>query len=122
MIETVTNLLSIYNWRTDIVNNYVLIYTGGSEPQTEEEGAKVMAAWGAWMGGLGEALVDGGNPFAAGKSIAGDGSVSDSPFGTPATGYSIIQAGSFDEAVGKAKGCPHLKAGGQVSVYETIKM
>ena len=30
---------------------YALVYHGGERPETEEEGAKVMAAWGVWMGG-----------------------------------------------------------------------
>ena len=104
------------------MGNYVLIYTGGQMPASEEEGAAVMAAWGAWMGSLGEALVDGGNPFGAARSIGSDGSVSDGPAGTPATGYSVIKAESLDEAVTRAGRCPHLAAGGEVSVYETIEM
>lgn len=104
------------------MTNYLLVYTGGSMPETEAEGAAVMAAWGAWMGGLGDALVDGGNPVGASKQIDTDGSVSDGAVGTPATGYSIVQADSHNAAVSLAKGCPVLQAGGQISVYETIEM
>lgn len=43
--------------------DYVLLYHGGSMPETEAEQAAVMDAWGAWYGGLGEAVKDGGNPF-----------------------------------------------------------
>ena len=42
---------------------YVLVYYGGSMPETEAEQAAVMKAWGEWFGGLGAAVVDGGNPF-----------------------------------------------------------
>jgi hypothetical protein len=104
------------------MTEFVLVYTGGGMPESEEEGAKVMAAWGAWMGGLGEALVNGGNPFAQGKSINSDGSVADSPVGTAATGYSIIQADSLDAAIELAQGCPIRQSGGQISVYETMQM
>jgi len=90
-------------------------------PGTEAEQAAVMQAWGAWYGGLGNAVVDGGNPFTpAAKSIASNGTVSDGPIGTMATGYSIIKADSLDEAVEKAKGCPVLQGGGQITVYETF--
>ena len=41
---------------------YLLSYHGGGMPESEEEGARVMAAWGEWMGSLGESMVDGGNP------------------------------------------------------------
>jgi hypothetical protein len=34
-----------------------------------------MAAWGSWYGQLGQALVDGGNPFGPARSIAADGTV-----------------------------------------------
>ena len=44
------------------MSSYVLAYTGGGMPETEEEQAAVMAAWGAWMGGLGDALPDGSLP------------------------------------------------------------
>ena len=105
------------------MTEFVLVYTGGGMPESEEEGAKVMAAWGAWMESLGEALVSGGNPFAPqAKTINSDGSVADGPVGTQATGYSIVQAGSLDEAVTLAKGCPHWGYGGQISVYETFPM
>ena len=104
------------------MTNYVLVYTGGGMPETEAAQAQVMQAWHAWMGGLGEALVDGGNPFSNAKNIASDASVSDNPVGVRATGYSIIAAGSLDAAVTLAKGCPHIASGGQIAVYETMPM
>ncbi len=42
--------------------NFLLLYHGGSMPETPEEGAKVMKAWTDWFEQLGEGLVDGGNP------------------------------------------------------------
>ena|SRR5258708_2420234 len=100
--------------------NFVLLYTGGGMPESEAQQAEAMQAWGSWFGKLGSALVDGGNPFTAtAKSIASNGSVSNSPIGTMATGYSIIQADSLDAAVELAKGCPVLH-GGQITVYETF--
>src|SRR5947199_8727678 len=101
--------------------NFVLLYSGGSMPESEAQQAAVMQAWGAWFGGFGSALVDGGNPFTPrAKSIASNGSVSDGPVGTMATGYSIIKADSLDAAVEMAKGCPVLQGGGQITVYETF--
>jgi hypothetical protein len=110
-----------YKERGTAMANFVLLYSGGSMPETEAEQAAVMQAWGAWFGGLGNALVDGGNPFSpVAKHIASDGTVSDGPVGTMATGYSIIKAESLGSAVQMAKGCPVLQGGGQISVYETF--
>ena len=39
--------------------NYLLAYHGGGMPALPEEQASVMAAWGQWYQGLGEAVVDG---------------------------------------------------------------
>src|SRR2546422_5375942 len=90
------------------MTDYVLLYSGGSMPETEEEQKTVMAAWNAWMGKLGSSLKDGGNPFTpASKSISPDGSVSDG--GGGASGYSIISADSWDAAIEMAKGCPVLR-------------
>ncbi len=92
-----------------------------SMPETKAEQAAVMQAWGAWYGRLGSAVVDGGNPFTPkAKRIASNGTVSDGPVGTMASGYSIIKADSLDAAVGMAQGCPVLHGGGQISVYETF--
>jgi hypothetical protein len=102
--------------------NFLLVYSGGGEmAPSEAERAAIMQAWGAWFGGLGSALVDGGNPFTpAAKSIASNGKVSDGPVGTMATGYSIIKADSLDAAVEMSKGSPVLQSGGQITVYETF--
>lgn len=101
--------------------DFLLVYRGGSMPETEDEQAKVMDAWTQWFGQLGGALKDGGNPFTpASKTIAGDGSVSDTTSSPPATGYSIITADSLDEAVKLSKGCPVLGGGASVEVYETF--
>lgn len=101
--------------------NFVLLYTGGGMPETEAEQAAVMQAWGVWYGKLGSAVVDGGNPFTpVAKSIASNGTVSDGPVGTMATGYTIIKADSMDAAAEMAKSCPVLQSGGQITVYETF--
>jgi hypothetical protein len=103
--------------------DYLLLYSGGRMPESPDEQAAVMKAWNDWMEGLGKGLKDGGNPFTpAAKSIAADGSVSDGPVGSPASGYSIISADSLDAAVAAAKGCPVLQGGAQISVYETFEV
>jgi len=100
--------------------NYVLAYTGGGMPETEEEQAAVMAAWGAWYESLGAAVVDVGNPFGPSMSVAADGSVSEGG-ASGLTGYSIVGADSLAAATDMAKGCPILTSGGSVEVYETFE-
>jgi hypothetical protein len=99
--------------------NYVLVYKGGGMPATEEERQKVMAAWGQWFGTLGQALVDGGNPFGPSSAITPDGSVRDGA-SSGLSGYSIVKADSMPAATSLAKGCPLLTSGGTVEVYETV--
>ena len=103
------------------MTKYVLLYSGGRMPETEAEQAAVMQEWQAWYAELGAALVDAGLPFTPqAKSIASDGHVTDGPAGTMASGYTVIQADSIDSAVSLAKGCPVLKGGAKISVYETF--
>ncbi len=98
--------------------NYLLLYRGGSRPETEEENKRAMQAWTEWFGQLGDALVDGGNPASATKEIGNGGAVRDIANGP--TGYSIIKADGFDRAVQLAKGCPVLQGGASVEVVETV--
>jgi hypothetical protein len=102
---------------------YVLAYYGGGMADTPEEQAKVMEAWGAWFGGLGPNLVDGGLPFTGNVTTVGsDGASSSGPIGERVTGYSIVNADSLDAATDTAKGCPVLLSGGRIAVYECQDM
>jgi|SRR5439155_5919461 len=102
--------------------DYLLLYSGGAMPETEEEQAMVMKAWDSWMHDLGSTLKDGGNPFTPGaaKKISSGGSVSEGSVAPTASGYSIITADSLDDAVEKSKGCPVLQGGAEISIYETF--
>jgi len=107
---------------TAAMANYVLVYKGGGMPETPEEQEKVMAAWGQWFGGLGQALVDGGNPFSGqASSVAPDGSVQQGA-SSALTGYSILKADDLTSATNMAKGCPLLTSGGTIEVYETVQV
>jgi len=100
--------------------NYLLAYHGGGMPESEEQRAKVMAAWGQWFGTLGPALVDGGNPVARTCTISPSGSVAEGGGANPVSGYSVIKADGMDAAVQMAKGCPLLESGGSIEVAETF--
>lgn len=101
--------------------NYLLLYRGGSMPQTEIEQKEVMKEWDSWFSKLGSAVVDGGNPFTpSAKTINKEGKISDGSGGPMPSGYSILKADSLDEAVKMAKDCPVLKGGAEVMVFETF--
>ncbi len=102
------------------MGKYVFAYKGGNGmPATEQEQQAVAAAWGAWIGGLGDSLVDVGNPFGPSATVAADSSVGDGG-SAGLSGYSIVTADDLAAAADKAKGCPVFAAGGTVEVYETI--
>jgi len=101
------------------VANYLLVYHGGSMPQSPEEGAQVMKAWTDWFSVLGSAVVDGGNPVSQVKTVAANGTVSNGGV-NPSSGYSVLKADSLDAAVELAKGCPVLAGGASVEVAETF--
>ena len=106
------------------MTKFVLVYSGGGMPETMSQADRdaVMADWGAWYGALGEAIVDGGNPFGASKTVTKAG-VNDGPASSPpATGYTVIAADSLDAAAGMVANHPHIKHGGEVSVFETFEM
>jgi len=85
---------------------YLLAYHGGGMAEGEEEQAKVMAAWGAWFGSIGDAVVDPGNPTGPSRTLASDGSASAGGGPNPITGYTLVKATDLDAAVSLAKGCP----------------
>jgi len=99
---------------------YVLAYTGGRMAETEQEQQASMAAWQAFLGGLGEALVDMGNPFGASATVTANGGNGSAP--NHLSGYSIITAASLEEATEKAKGAPVVANGGGVEVYEALEI
>ena len=103
------------------MTDYLLLYSGGSMPESEAERAAVMQAWNTWMEGLGSALKDGGNPFGAAKTVGSDGSLRDGATGSPFTGYTILSAESLDRAAELAKGSPVLQGGGSITVYEIVE-
>jgi hypothetical protein len=98
--------------------NFLYVYHGGSAPQTPEEGEKVMAAWMAWYGAMGDAVVDGGNPVMQSWTVSLAGIAKDGG-ANPASGYTIVSADSHEAACEMAKGCPMVADGsGSVEVAE----
>jgi hypothetical protein len=102
---------------------YILIYKNNSPSNMsalpKEQVIKMMEAWGEWLGSMGSSLVDKGEAFqSTGKSITADGVVEADNL---LTGYSVVEAKDFDEALGLAQNNPAvLGRGGTVEVYEAF--
>ncbi len=91
--------------------NFMFIYKGEATDVADmspEEGAEVMAKWGAWMEQVGPALADVGNPFGPGASVVDDGSTAPA---VSFTGYSIVEADDLDSAQSLTDGHPYLSEG-----------
>ena len=102
------------------MTRYLLAYHGGQMPETEEEQAQTIAAWGAWFEDLGAAVIDGGNPTGHSVTVASGARITAGGGSNPVSGYSIVEAADLDAAAEMAHGCPILAAGGSVEVCETF--
>jgi hypothetical protein len=101
---------------------YLFVYHGGSAPTNPADVKKVMDAWGAWFGSMGPAVIDGGNPVGKSSTVQSDGSLASNGGANPASGYSLIEASSLEDAHKKAKGCPLLKDGGSIEIAPCMDM
>ncbi len=79
-----------------------------------------MARWQAWLGDLGDAVVNPGTPLGKSRIVSSDG-VSDDGGPNPLTGFSIVEADSMDAALEMAKACPFLDIG-TIEVAEVMEM
>lgn len=98
------------------MTKYVLLYQGGTMPQSPEEGEKTMADWMAWFGKAGSAILDMGNAY--GPSIAVGAPLPDSA----TNGYSTVEGASVDAVRALLSDHPHLAAGGRIEIHETTAM
>lgn len=102
--------------------NYVLTFHGEMAPMPDDpaEMEAQMNEWGAWYGSMGDAVVDGGAPFAESASIGPDGKSTANP--ASITGYTVVTANDIEAATAMAQGCPVLKYGHSVQISQTIDM
>ena len=92
------------------MKKFMLLHYGFETPTPEIE-----EAWGKWFVSIADRMVDGGSPFNGGREVSRS-KTKDLPLGMESlTGYTIISAGSLDEAEKIAQGCPMIKF---VRVYE----
>ncbi len=87
---------------------------------TPEQWEAGMGAWRAWYEKCGSAVVDPGTPLDKAAKVQGKPS---SDVRTTITGYSILQAGSREDAVALVQDHPHLRMPGTwINVLEWVQI
>jgi hypothetical protein len=83
---------------------------------TPDQMAAGMAVWRGWQEKCGSAIVDPGAPLDKSTSVKAG-----TPEKTSITGYTLLQAGSLEEAMALLKGHPHFYApGSSVQILECV--
>ena len=100
---------------------YVIVYLGGDQPSSPEEGKQHYAKYMEWLSALGDAAVSPANPLKNTSTVNSDGTVTTGST-TTMSGYTIIEADSMESALSIAKSCPFLEIGGSLEVSELMQM
>jgi hypothetical protein len=100
---------------------YVIVYLGGNQPSTPEEGKRHFSKYMDWIASLGDSAVSPANPLKDTRTVSPDGAVSNGGT-TSMSGYTIIEADSMETALSIAKACPFLDIGGSLEVSELVEM
>ncbi len=100
---------------------FMIAYHGGNQPSSEEEGMAQMEKWKAWIGGLGEAVVNSGTPLPASKIVTAN-SVEDDNDPNSMNGFAVVIAEDMEAAVKIAQDDPFLENGGTIRVSEMKSM
>jgi len=100
---------------------YVIVYLGGDQPSSPEEGEQHMSAYRAWLSSLGDSAVSPANPLKDTSTVNSDGTVTTGST-MSMSGFTIIEADSMEAALLIAKACPFLDIGGSLEVSELIEM
>tara|TARA_R110002049_G_scaffold44333_6_gene130197 strand:- start:56758 stop:57072 length:315 start_codon:yes stop_codon:yes gene_type:complete len=102
--------------------DFMFAYHGGKMPESEEEGARMMAAWEAWYTELGDNVVHPGNPVGMSKTVSAK-SVTDDGGANPLSGFTIVRAADIDAACKMAARCPMVADGsGTAEVAPIVEM
>ena len=100
---------------------YVIVYLGGEQPSSPEEGKQHFAKYKEWLSSLGDSAVSPANPLKDTSTVNSDGTVTTGST-TSMSGFTIIEADSMEAALLIAKACPFLDIGGSLEVSELMEM
>ena len=104
------------------MSKYILVYKNNEakdwSAQSEPEVKKVMEAWGTWLGSMNPPREAGDVFKFGGKSVNKNGTKDADNL---LTGFSVIEAQDFDEALEIAQKAPTVQWGtGSIEVYEAF--
>ena len=101
---------------------YLVTYHGGpGMPSDPAAAQQMLAAFQAWVAEVGSVIRDPGAPLGAAKTVSGD-TVVDGQTEAAVGGYTLLDAGSLDEAVGLVRSHPFLTRGGSLQVSEAVSV
>lgn len=94
------------------MKKYVLLHYGFEKPTPE-----IMSAWGTWFETFKDDIIDNTGPFLVGREISKAGT-RELPLGRESiTGFTVVRAGSLDDAEKMAQSNPYISS---VRVYEVM--
>ena len=103
------------------MTQYAIVYIGGDQPSSPEEGKAHFGKYMEWLKSLGEAAVSPANPLKDTRTVSPNGDITDGS-SSGMSGYTIVEADSIEAAVDMARSCPFLDINGSLEVSELIKM
>ena len=103
------------------MTNFMIAYHGGNQPTSKEEGMAQMNKWKAWVGGLGDAIVNPGTPLPNSKIITSTG-VEEDTDPNSMKGFAVVKAASMEAAIAIAQSDPFLDNGGTIRVSQMMEM
>ncbi len=105
----------------DRMKRFIVLYSGGKAPTTQQEGETSMKQWRSWFGKLGSAVVEAGAPFAGSKTVTASGA-REGADGNVSNGYSVLQSEDIAGAAKLVKDCPIIGEGGKVHIFDLLAM
>jgi len=100
------------------MSRFLITYHGSGMPDDPELMEQAKAAFGNWVAGAGDAIVDPGAPLQMVKQVANDAATDAVQIG----GYSIIQADNADAAAAVLSSHPYVARGGTLQVNQILEV
>jgi YCII-related domain len=100
------------------MSRFLVTYHGSGMPDDPALMEQAKAAFGNWVAGAGDAIVDPGAPVQMVTQVAGDGATEAVQIG----GYSIIQADTADAAAAVLSSHPYVARGGTLQVNQILEV